>query len=61
MMNIIEFNLIMSLFSMCFLAGSLFVFSTIHSSLHWIAITIRVFVAFMLAALHIDLLIRFII
>lgn len=58
-MNVLEFNLLMSVLAIFALAGSLFVISTLHRSLNISVITIRLFIAVMLAALHFDLLLRF--
>lgn len=58
-MNSLEFNLLMSVLMIFALAGSLFVISTLHDGLNTIVITIRLFVAALLGALHLDLLMRF--
>lgn len=58
-MSSLEFNLLMSVLMIFALAGSLFVISTLHGGLHIVVLTIRVFVAAMLGALHLDLLLRF--
>lgn len=59
MINLLEFNLLMSTLAIFALAGSLFVFSTIEPKTHSSVVLIRVFVSALLMWLHIDLLIRF--